>query len=60
MSNLIFLRKGVVTDSPDFLFTVRAIGDDWRYSCGLRAWYSVFEEGGESSTDKAPLHAPPK
>lgn len=53
MSNLIFLRRDVVTDSSDFLFTVRAIGDDWRYSCGFRAWYGVFEKGGESSTDKA-------
>lgn len=55
MSNLIFLRRDVVTDSPDFLFTVRAIGDDWRYSCGLRASYGVFEEGEESSTDQAAI-----
>lgn len=57
MSNLILLRRGVVTDIPDFLFTVRAIGDDWRHSCGSRAWYGVFEEGagGESSTDKADI-----
>ncbi len=57
MSNLILLRRGVVTDIPDFLFTVRAIGDDWRHSCGSRACYGVFEEGagGQSSTDKAAI-----
>ena len=53
MSNIISLRRGVLTDIPDFLFTVWAIGDDWMYSCGLRAWYGVFEESGENSTDKA-------
>lgn len=53
MLNFILLFKSIVRNNTNLLFTIRAIRDDKKYSCSLRACYGIFGKNRESSTDKA-------